>query len=180
MKLHVEQAAPDFQIEDIHGTPIALGDYAGKMLMLSFYRYASCPLCNLRVHELIHRYPEFYAKGLHLLAFFQSPRESIRQYVGKQETPFPLVADPTRALYRRYGVESSWVGFGKALFKLPMIFDAVIKKKFLPGKMENEFAMIPADFLIGPDLTISRAFYGKDIGDHLPMRDVENFLVSGR
>jgi peroxiredoxin Q/BCP len=180
MKLRAGQAAPDFQIEDIHGTPIALGDYAGKMLMISFYRYASCPLCNLRVHELIQRYPEFHAQGLHLLAIFQSPRESIRQYVGKQETPFPLLADPARTLYRRYGVESSWLGFGKGLFKLPMVFDAVIKKGFLPGKMENKFAMIPADFLVGPDLKIRRAFYGKDIGDHLPMPDIEGFLVSGR
>jgi peroxiredoxin Q/BCP len=180
MKLRAGQAAPDFQIEDILGTPIALGDYAGKMLMISFYRYASCPLCNLRVHELIQRYPEFHAQGLHLLAIFQSPRESIRQYVGKQETPFPLLADPARTLYRRYGVESSWLGFGKALFKLPMVFDAVIKKRFLPGKMENKFAMIPADFLVGPDLKIRRAFYGKDIGDHLPMPDIEDFLVSGR
>lgn len=179
MKLKPGQPAKQFQVEDIHGNPIKLEDYAGKKLLLSFYRYASCPLCNLRVHDLIQRYPTFQAKGLHLLAIFQSPGERIRQYVGKQDAPFPIIADPARELYRRYGVEASWAGFGKALFKLPMVFNAVVKKHFMPGHMEGNIAMIPADFLIGPDLKIQRAFYGKDIGDHMPMRDIEAFISSG-
>lgn len=177
MKLQSPQPAKDFQVTDIHGVPIALGDYAGKKLMISFYRYASCPLCNLRVHELIERFPEYQARGLHMLAFFQSPSARIRQYVGKQDVPFPLIADPMRLVYRRYGVEASWVGFGKALFKPSRVFDAVVKKRFLPGTMEGNAAMIPADFLIGPDLVIRHAFYGEDIGDHMPMSDIENFLA---
>jgi len=36
--------------------------------------------------------------------------------------------------------------------------------------------MIPADFLIGPDLVIEKAYYGKDIGDHIPVADVEAWL----
>jgi peroxiredoxin len=179
MKLQAGQTAKDFQIEDIHGNPVRLADYAGKKLMLSFYRYASCPLCNLRVHELIRHYPEWRTRGLHMLAFFQSPAESIRRYVGRQQAPFPIVADPVHSVYRLYGVEPSWAGFGRAmLFKLPMAFESVVGKGFLPGRMEGDKAMIPADFLIGPDLVVRRAFYGKDIGDHLPIRDVEDFLMS--
>ena len=179
MKLQAGQPARDFQVTDIHGNPVRLNDYAGKKLMLSFYRYASCPLCNLRVHDLIRHQPEFRARGLHMLAVFQSPAESIQRYVGKQLAPFPIVADPARSLYRLYGVEPSWAGFGKAmLFKLPMAFEAVIGNGFLPGRMEGDKAMIPADFLIGPDLVVRDAFYGKDIGDHMPIRDVENFLKS--
>ena len=178
MKLQSPQPAKDFQVTDIHGVPIALSDYAGKKLMISFYRYASCPLCNLRVHELIKRFPEFQTKGLHMLAFFQSPSARIQQYVGKQNVPFPLIADPMQLVYRRYGVGASWVGFGKALFKLPRVFDAVVKKRFLPGSMEGDPAMIPADFLIGPDLIVHHAFYGKDISDHIPIPEIENFLAT--
>ena len=179
MRLLAGQPARDFQVMDIHGNPVRLNGYAGKKLMLSFYRYASCPLCNLRVHDLIRRQPDFRARGLHMLAVFQSPGESIRIYVGKQLMPFPVVADPAHSLYRLYGVEASWAGFGKAmLFKLPMVFEAVIGNGFLPGRMEGDKAMIPADFLIGPDLVVRYAFYGKDIGDHMPIRDVEDFLKS--
>lgn len=35
---------------------------------------------------------------------------------------------------------------------------------------------LPADFLIGPDLTIHQAYYGKHIGDHIGFADIEKFL----
>ena len=38
--------------------------------------------------------------------------------------------------------------------------------------------LLPADFLLGPDLTIERAYYGRDIGDHLPFSEIEQFLAT--
>ena len=179
MKLKNGHQAIDFQVKDIYGTPISLADFSGKKLMISFYRYASCPLCNLRVHELIQHFPAFNSNGLSMLAFFQSPAERIRKYVGKQDAPFPIIADPNHEIYQRYGVTPSWLGFGKAIaFKLPMAFQAVFEKGFLPGRMDGDKAMIPADFLITPEQTIHRAFYGSDIGDHLPIKEIQSFLES--
>jgi len=57
-----------------------------------------------------------------------------------------------------------------------MVFEAVVRKRFLPGSMEGDWAMVPADFLIGPDLRIAEAFYGHHIGDHLPISRIERFL----
>lgn len=48
--------------------------------------------------------------------------------------------------------------------------------KFTPGPMDGNTNLIPADFLIGPDLTVERAYYGADIGDHLPLDDVFEWL----
>lgn len=176
MRLQSGEPAKPFTVTDIFGKPIGLQDYAGRKLMLSFYRYASCPLCNLRVHQLSLRCEEFKAKGLSLLAFFQSPETSIRQYVGRQDAPFPIVADPERRIYRLYAVESSWVGFFTAgVTRLPHLLQAAAKG-FRPGKMEGRIALVPADFLIGPDLTIETAYYGQDIGDHLPMKAIDAWL----
>ncbi len=36
---------------------------------------------------------------------------------------------------------------------------------------------MPADFLVGPDGRLLRVHYGKDIGDHLPLGDVEKALT---
>jgi len=36
--------------------------------------------------------------------------------------------------------------------------------------------MVPADFLIGPDLTVQIAYYGSDIGDHLPIEKICQWL----
>ena len=172
MRLKEGQSAPIFEVEDIFENPIALKNYSGKKLMISFYRYASCPLCNLRVSKLIENYQSLHdEKNLNMLAFFQSPKESILKYVGKQDAPFPIVADPKREVYKLYGVESSWKKAMKAMEDPSLIAEA-LKKGFKPGKMEGEKALIPADFLLGPDLIIKKAFYGEHAGDHLPIEDI--------
>jgi peroxiredoxin len=179
MRLTAGEKAREFRVKDLSGNEVSLRDYHGGRLMLSFYRYASCPLCNLRVHELAGHYDSMKEKGLHMLAFFQSPEESIRRYVGRQAPPFRIVADPERKVYRMYGVEPSWAGFLKGSLRVSSMI-AAAGKGFLPGKMEGEKAMIPADFLIGPDLTVERAYYGADIGDHMPLEEIKAWLTSSK
>ncbi|HUT86973.1 MAG TPA: peroxiredoxin-like family protein [Candidatus Heimdallarchaeota archaeon] len=169
-----EQAKP-FEVTYIFDRTISLEDYRGKRLMLSFYRYASCPLCNLRVAQLIARYPPLREQGLHLVAFFQSPRQSILETVAKQDVPFPIIPDPKRLIYKLYGVESSRLGLLKGLLRLSEFWVAM-KKGFLSITSDGDRTLIPADFLVGPDLTIERAYYGADIGDHLTLEEIEAWL----
>ena len=166
MRLKKEGDAPEFKLKDMNGNIYALENKREKPILLSFYRYASCPLCNLRIHNLISNYDE-YSKEFDVVAVFQSSQELISKYVGKQSIPFPLLADPEQNIYKKYGVEVSWVGFFKAwILRVPTILNA-ITKGFLPGSMQGHAHRIPADFLIGTDNKIIYAFYGKDIGDHI-------------
>lgn len=176
MRLKAGDAAPDFTWPDTEGKTVSLSDLRGGPVLLSFYRYASCPFCNLRIHELARRAAQYGALGLEMLAVFQSPAEKIREYVGRQDPAFPILPDPARVLYRLYGVESSWLGMAKAFAsRVPEIARAV-GKGFLPGSMEGEAHRLPADFLIGRDGSIAIAYYGKDIGDHLPLVELDLFL----
>lgn len=127
---------------------------------------------------MIKKYDEYTGLGLHILAFFQSPKGSVKKYVGSQNPPFPLIPDPKRVVYDAYGVESSLGGFIKGGLRLKDAVSAA-KKGFLPGKVEGSATLIPADFLIGPDFIIEKAFYGKDIGDHIPFEDIERWLGRG-
>jgi peroxiredoxin Q/BCP len=174
-RLQPGQPAEDFQVEDIFGRPVRLIDFKGRKLLLAFFRYASCPLCNLRISSLIREYETLQAKGLDVVAFFQSPSDSIRQYVGRQDAPFPIVADPDRVIYKLYGVESSWPKFILGSMRLGRLTKAAFKG-FFPGKMEGSIPLVPADFLIGPDLTIAQVYYGKDISDHMPLEDIKEWL----
>jgi len=163
--------APEFTLKDINDKEIDLKTYKGKFVLLSFYRYASCPLCNLRVHESIKMNKS--KDDLNFIAVFQSPKEKISHYVGKQKLTFPLIANPEKTLYSLYGVEPSWLGFFKAwIFQWPRIIDSVIKKGFLPGSMENGAHQLPADFLIGPKGEILIAYYGTDISEHVSFEAV--------
>src|SRR5689334_1303194 len=99
------EKAREFSVEDIEGHLLNLRGYRGKYVLLSFFRFASCPFCNLRVHHIIERYPEWQAKDLEVLAIFESSPQTMQDYVGKQAAPFPLIGDSANQLYRLYGLE---------------------------------------------------------------------------
>lgn len=178
MRLKEHESAPGFAIDDIHGDRFDLASPRDRPLMLCFFRYASCPLCNLRVHRLIQEYDNLKEK-LDIVMVFQSPAAKIKQYVGQQEIPYILVPDPDRNLYRLYRVESSWIGFMRAwTFKIKNVFAALFTYRYLPGSVEGEIHRVPADFIIGIDGKILRAFYGKEIGDHLPLHEIKRIVNS--
>ncbi len=172
MRLKNGVKAPDFSVKSVFGEEFKLSKKREKILLLSFYRYASCPVCNMRINSLIKNFNE-YEKYLEVVAVFQSPEENIVKYVGKQDIPFKVISDSNMLLYKKYKVESSWIGFIKACFlRLPVILKAIFVKGYLPGAIDGDMNRIPADFLIDKDNTIIEAYYGKDIGDHIPIKDV--------
>lgn len=175
MRFQPGQTAPEFTATDFSGVAHALSDYRGKKVMLSFYRYASCPFCNLRIHQLRQKAAEWEGKGLVMLAVFQSPAASIMEYSAGETVEFPIIPDPETRLYRQYGVESSWLAFAKSGLRAADIAKATAKG-FLPGKVEGDMNRVPADFLIDEQGVIRTAYYGKDIGDHLDTAEVERFV----
>ncbi|MDO3385859.1 redoxin domain-containing protein [Gilvimarinus sp. SDUM040013] len=172
--LETGDTAPTFVTQDIFDNTLSLDALKGQKVMLSFYRYASCPLCNLRIHELIDRWPQFEGK-LCLIGVFQSPKQSMLRYVGKQDAPFALVADPAKQLYRNYGLEPRVGALLKMLLKPQQVLRA-FRQGFWPGKIDASLHTVPADFLIDENGRIHTAYYGKDIGDHLPLETVLNFI----
>lgn len=175
MRLKAGQDAPDFQTQTVDGQPIRLADFAGQKLWLAFFRYASCPLCNMRVHRMRQRYEELSQAGLRIIAVFQSPAERIAEYVGTQEPTFALVADPKLELYELYGVETSLTGFLDPRNLKPL--REGISMGYSMGKMDGPKTRVPADFLIDADQTIHEAYYGDLVSDHIDFARVEDFVA---
>lgn len=174
MPLHEGSAAPDFQATDMFGRAIRLSDLRGRPVLLSFMRYASCPMCNLRMRELVLAHERLSSEGLVMLVVFQSTADSMREYVGRHDAPFPLIPDPDMALYRLFEVERSWAG----LLAPSNVVHAVraFSKGFAPGRIEGPFDRLPADFLIGTDGSIDLAFYARAAGEHVPLDEVSSWL----
>lgn len=175
MRLKPGQSAPVIVASDVLGRPVDLGALRGRRVMLSFYRYASCPVCNLRMHELIVAHPRLAELGLDLVAVFQSPPATIGEYVGRQNAPFPILADPAMDLYRKYGVEAGWSGFMS--WRVIRRALAAMRQGFRPGRIDGPFHRTPADFVIDADGRIALAHYGRDIDDHLPLPVIEQWLA---
>jgi len=176
VRLRPGTEVPVLSTIDFLGEPVDLAALRGRPVMLSFYRYASCPVCNLRMHQLIAAHDHLDELGIALVAVFQSSPAQITEHVGRQDAPFPIVADPSMELYRRFGVEARWRG----LFTWAVIKTALraFRHGYLPGRIDGPVQRTPADFLIDADGTIAVAHYGRDINDHIPLVDIETWLQS--
>jgi len=145
--------------------------------MISFYRYSGCPFCNLRVTDMIRHYPIFEKQNLKMISFWQSTKEEILETVGKQDAPFPLVPDKEKKIYARYGVERHFLAPLKVLLNPALALRALFSR-FITMKIAGDVDLVPADFLVGPDLTVERAYYGSHIADHIPISEIESFLAA--
>jgi thioredoxin-dependent peroxiredoxin len=178
-KLMVGMTAPTFQSVDLFDQPISLQNYRGRWLLLSFYRNAACAICNTQVHKLISKYEEYHQNGLDMLAVFESPVANMLQYVGKQDAPFPIIADPDAHLYVLYGVETSPEKV-QASMASPITQQRVKEASSFGFELTEEpgsnFYRIPADFLIDPHGIIREAFYSELVGEHLDLNVIDTHL----
>lgn len=178
MRLKPGDKAVPFSGGTIDGETISLEQFAGKPLLLMFYRYASCPMCNLRLRDFAQHYSKLHERGLEVVAFFHSPASYIRRNAGKQHYPFHLIADPQFKVYQSYGVETSWLRFFLSMLLPSFYVDWIRSMRYgFWGGVDWQMGKMPADFLIGPDGHILRTHYGRDMGDHLAVPEVEATLT---
>jgi peroxiredoxin len=176
-KMEAKVQAPVFITKDVNGNTVNFEDYRGQKVMITFYRNVGCPVCNLRFHELQQQASLFKAKGLVLLAIYESSAGHMRQYIEGENFYATMIPNPDLSLYSLYNIERSngkmmkgmfYGGIGK-MSKGKKLF----KKKL---KQDGNSNRIGADFLINEDGQIVHAYYGKYIGDHLPIDEIEKFI----
>lgn len=168
---------PDFIREDIFGNTVQMSDYVGKNTLLVFFRFASCPFCTVRFAQLVQNYKGYADKGLNIVAVFESSPEFIRRYAtNKKNVPFPVIADLDGELYKLYNVKKSVIGAALGMFRIFKMLKGMIKRNFSMAVPDGSITRIPADFLIGPSLTIAESHYGSDIGDHIPLKNIDEFI----
>ena len=162
--------APPFTLEALDGTLFSLGEMRGRKVLLAFFRHGGCPFCNRRVHELKASYPELRALGVEVVGVFGSPRESLLHRVGRQNPPFPLLADPDDRVHALYRTRTSLLGLLDPR-ALPYYLEG-LRLGIPHGATDGELFRMPAEFLIGEDLRIARAHYGRNGADRLPLEEV--------
>jgi peroxiredoxin len=177
MRITPPQAAPAFTIKDVNGTTVSLAGYKGKKVMLTFYRNVGCPICNLRFHELQQEADYFKSKGLVMLAVYESTAGNMKQYVEGETFDATMIPNPDQSLYKLYDIERSGGKMLKGMFHGAMgkmkKGKALFKKKI---ELDGNSNRISADFLINENGNVQTAYYGKFIGDHLPIADIKRFL----
>lgn len=170
--------APQIKLVSIDTTDFDTGTLKGKPFMLSFFRFAACPFCNLRLDELTKRFEEF-GKDFTIVAVFDSPPENLLRHTQSHRAPFPILSDETNRHYKEYGIEHSLSGVIKGMFlRMPTLIRAILKG-YLPTTIQGSVTTMPADFLIDRNGVIQVAYYGSDEGDHLPIEEIKAFSLKG-
>ena len=171
----VGQIVGDIRLPAVDGTNFQLDRIEGKRFMLSFFRFAACPFCNLRIHELVSRYDEF-GDDFTIVAVFDSSPANLRRHAARHHAPFPILADEKNIYYREYAIERSVARTVQgAATHLPSVLYALFVKGYWPTSFGGKLTTMPADFLVDEAREIQVAHYGKDEGDHLPLAQVEAF-----
>jgi peroxiredoxin len=169
----------EFKLPSLNGGEFDLNSYIGAPFMISFFRFASCPFCNLRMRDLVRLNDELKDTFQHI-AIFESPLKTMQKHAKRLSSPFPVLSDPQRVVYKKYGVQRSVLGMIKGMtVHSPTILKGMLKG-FVPTEVSRRYLTMPANFLIDETGIIRAAYYGQHEGDHMPLDEVKTFFLKYR
>ena len=168
-RLKPGDVAPTFSLPSLDGRNISLDEFRGRRVIFTFFRFASCPFCNIRIDRLIKRWNEFPDDAV-MVGMFDANIEELRKRMGRREVPFFLVADETYEHFERHGVVKSFGRFMWGAMRSPLTFMAATLKGYFPRTLSpSRMATIPVDVLIDEEGRVVEAHYCKDTVDHIPI-----------
>ncbi len=180
MRLKTGQSAPLFSLTDIYDREIDLSSYKNKnkKILISFFRNVACPFCNFRIHQLTKK-NEKWKEKLEMIFFLESKKEVVLRSTFHQDvSPIPIISDEKKMIYQKYGIEKSTLKFLGTMLSSThrATFNTAKEMGLAVNSGEKLITTIPADFLLDENLTIIEAYYGNNIGDHLPFEKIESVL----
>jgi len=145
--------APDFTLPDVDGRPITLSALLAQgPVVLTFYRGAWCPYCNLQLRAYQAILPEIRALGATLVAVSPQTPDNSLSTAEKNGLTFPVLTDAGNQVARRYGlVYAVSARLRAASAHLPTY----------NGDESWELPM-PGTFVIAPDGMVRLAFVDAD------------------
>ena len=165
----------ELTLPNIDNSEFNIDVVAGKRYLLSFYRFASCPFCNLRIHSLVQKYDEL-PNNFEMIAIFDSPLENLQRFTAGHHAPFPILADEENTYYRKFGVRRSLLGVLKGgILRMPTVLYAMFAKGYIPWTVKGSMTTMPLDILVDESAIVQSAYYGKDEGDHMPFSQIREF-----
>jgi peroxiredoxin len=171
MRLTLGALAPDFSAESIGGRRVSFERLRGRPLLLKFYRFATCPVCNLHMHRFIREHHLVTGAGLTTVVFYHSPAEKLASSQ-REAAPFDLVPDPEKRIFAKYGVETGLRGLVSPAVMRD--YAKALVAGYTPGLSTYDVGVTgnPADFIVDEAGRIVFARYGKHYADSLDAADV--------
>jgi peroxiredoxin len=105
--------APDFTLPDARGGKLSLSSLLAKgPAVLTFYRYGSCPFCNLQLRAYQAVVARIHDLGAELVAISAQMPDLAAADIEQKALTFPVLTDAHNQVSRQYGL----------VFKLSEVF----------------------------------------------------------
>lgn len=178
MKVKDGQQAPDFKVKDLDGNTIWLQQFVGRKVHLVFYRFAGCPFCNLRFHQIDQLADAYRKSNTVLISVYESSAENMRDMMADEKFYSIMIPNSDSSLYQLYDLDRSTWGLFKYLFFGGGLADVMKGMKLFKKKVKNDghTDRIEAEFLIDENGKVVNAHYGEIPGQFIPIAEIKNFV----
>jgi peroxiredoxin Q/BCP len=134
--------APGFTLESTEGGEVNLKDFAGKTVVLYFYPKDDTPGCTREACAFRDSQAAIKKAGAVVLGVSPDSIASHEKFRGKYKLNFPLLADPDKAVAKKYGAFGEKVMYGKkvtGMIRSTFVIDGegVVRKVFPRVKVDG-------------------------------------------
>lgn len=155
--LTVGAQAPRFTLPSATGTPVSLAELLAEgPVVLTFYRGAWCPYCNIALRALQRHHDDVTARGARLVAVSPQVADESLSLAEKHELGFDVLSDIGSDVAERYGIA----------FDLPDeladLYDSFGFELQRTNGGHRRTLPLPATYVIDRDGTVRWAFVDSD------------------
>ncbi|HEV7209029.1 MAG TPA: thioredoxin-dependent thiol peroxidase [Mycobacteriales bacterium] len=115
IRLSAGDPAPDFELPDADGTPVALRDYRGRTLVAYFYPAAMTPGCTKQADDFRDQLTALNDAGIDVVGISPDKPEKLARFRQAEQLTFPLLSDPERTTLTAYGAYGEKSLYGKTV-----------------------------------------------------------------
>ncbi|YAL84228.1 thioredoxin-dependent thiol peroxidase [Dermacoccaceae bacterium W4C1] len=114
-RLEIGEKAPSFTLDDDHGKPVSLSDFAGQKVVIFFYPAAMTPGCTTEACDFRDSLAPLKAAGYAVLGISPDPVDKLATFVEKESLTYPLLSDPDKETLTAYGAFGEKKLYGKTV-----------------------------------------------------------------
>jgi peroxiredoxin len=158
----VGNTVPDFTLPDTLGRPLRLSEKLARgPVVLTFYRGAWCPYCNLELRAYQQRLPRLSDLGASVIAISPQTPEASVSTIEKNLLDFDVLSDSGSRVARAYGLA----------FTFPEDLKAMYLRRAIPlpefNGTDDWTVPIPATFVIAGDGRVVLSYVDADYRNRL-------------
>ncbi|MFC3478850.1 thioredoxin-dependent thiol peroxidase [Halobacterium litoreum] len=135
--------APDFELPNQDGEPVALSDYDDEYVVVYFYPRADTPGCTTEACSFRDRWSDYEEHGVTVLGVSDDSVEDLAAFKSKYDLPFDLLSD--------------------AGGEVATAYDSYGEREIAGDLLEVTFRNT---FVVGPDGDVVAVFEGVDPEEH--------------